>query len=98
MRLRYTLAALAHLEAIHNFLSERNPAVARRIASDIRAAARRLSDFPHMGRNGEAFGTREWAVRRSPYVIVYEVDFQHAEIRVLGVFHGARDRDGRTDQ
>jgi plasmid stabilization system protein ParE len=36
MRLRYTVDALAHLEAINDFLSERNPAAARRVIADIR--------------------------------------------------------------
>ena len=35
MRLRYSAEALAHLEAINDFLTERNPAAARRIAAEI---------------------------------------------------------------
>ena len=91
MRLRYTTEALANLEAINDFLSERNPAAARRIAAEIRAAAQRLCEFPHIGRTGDAKETRQWVVRRSPYLIVYEVDEARGEIVVIGAFHGAQD-------
>ncbi len=91
MRLRYTTDALTHLEAINNFLNERNPAAARRVAADIRMAAERLCEFPHIGRIGEASGTRQWVVRGSPYIIVYEADEAHDAIIVIGVFHGAQD-------
>ena len=97
MRLRYTAEALVHLGAIYDFIFERNPAAARRIAADIRAAAHRLVDFPEMGRKGEASGSREWVVRASPYLIVYEFDSQNAEILVIGVFHGAQDRRDKPD-
>lgn len=90
-RLRYLEDALANLETIRSFLIERNPAAARRIISDIRAAAEHLCEFPYMGRMGTRIGTHEWVVRGSPYLIVYEVDETAAEIRVLAVFHAAQD-------
>jgi toxin ParE1/3/4 len=92
MRLRYSGDALVHLEHIFDFLTDRNPAAAIRILADIRAAAERLCDFPHIGRKGEYPDTHEWVVRGSPYLIVYEVDAAAAEIHVIGVFHGAQDR------
>lgn len=45
-----------------------------------------------MGHPGRAAGTYEWTVRRLPYIIVYEVHEDTAEILVIGVFHGAQDR------
>jgi toxin ParE1/3/4 len=95
MRLRYTTDALSHLEAINDFLSEQNPAAARRIAADVRMAAQRLCEFPHMGRASDVTGTRQWVVRRSPYLIVYQVDEMHDEIVVIGIFHGAQDWEER---
>lgn len=91
MRLRYTTDALAHLEAINDFVSERNPAAAQRIAADIQSAALRLCEFPFIGQGSDAPETRQWVVRNSPYLIVYEVDDARDEIRVLGIFHGAQD-------
>jgi len=97
MRLRYSAAARANIAAIYDFLVERNPAAARRITADIHAAARLLIDFPHMGRKGDEIGTREWVVRGSPYLVVYEIDAQREEVWVLGVFHGAQQRQERQE-
>lgn len=97
MRLRYTSDALAHLDAIYNFLAERNAAAARRVAADIRTAAERLRDFPQMARLGSVSGTHEWVVRGTPYLLVYEIDEAGGEIRILAVFHGAQDWKGDPD-
>lgn len=93
MRLRFSSSARSHIDAIYNFLNERNPAAARRIVADIQGASRLLIDFPHMGRKGDEPGTREWVVRGSPYLIVYEVDAEGDEVWVLAVFHGAQQRE-----
>jgi len=95
MRLRYTADALAHLQSIFAFIDERNPAAARRVIADIRAAAERLRGFPELGRSGQWRGTREWVVQGSPYILVYQVGPQVDEIVILGVFHGAQDRPER---
>src|SRR4051794_5147362 len=91
MRLRYTADALAHLSSIRDFLTERNPAVARRILTDIRAAATRLCDFPELGRPSQWPDTREWVVQRTPYIVVDQIDRARQEIILLGVFHGSQD-------
>jgi toxin ParE1/3/4 len=47
-----------------------------------------------MGRAGRVEGTHEWVVRGLPYIIVYEIGTTDPdEIVVLGVFHGAQDRE-----
>jgi toxin ParE1/3/4 len=92
MRLRYSAAARRHLEAIYDFIAERNPSAAQRVIAEIRASARLLIEFPHMGRAGDVRGTREWVIRGSPYLVVYEINVPVDEIWVLGVFHGAQNR------
>lgn len=92
MRLRYTVEARSHIEAIYNYLVERNPAAALEIASRIRGAAELLQDFPGIGHAGIDPGTAEWVVRGSPYVIVYQVDMNQDELVILAVFHGSRSR------
>jgi hypothetical protein len=47
-----------------------------------------------MGHVGKALGTYEWVVTGLPYIVVYEVDSDHDELKVAAVFHGARQRDG----
>ncbi len=92
MRVRYTLGARLDIDRIYEFLSNRNPSAASKVVARIRQAADRLAEFPYIGHVGRAVGTYEWAVRRLPYIIVYEVREDSAEILVLGVFHGAQDR------
>jgi len=92
MRVRYALQARDDIDHIYQFLSERNPTAASRVVTRIRRAAEHLGEFPRLGHAGCAAGTYEWTVRRLPYIIVYEVREEAAEVLVLGVFHGAQDR------
>jgi plasmid stabilization system protein ParE len=92
MRLRYSVEALAHISAIHDYIAEHNPYAAAQVVRRIRAAAERLKEFPHIGHIGLVAGTMEWTVRGLPYVIVHEVDPDAGEIIVLGVYHGAQQR------
>jgi plasmid stabilization system protein ParE len=72
--------------AIHEYIDQRNPAAAVRVGASIREAAEILRYFPYSGRRGRVAGTREWVVRRLPYVLVYEIDTDESGVTVLGVF------------
>ena len=52
MKVRYTLEALGHMDVIYAYIEARNPEAARRVIQRIRAAAERLSEFPHIGHAG----------------------------------------------
>jgi len=93
MRVRYTLEALAHLDVIHSYIEPRNPVAAQRVIARIRAAADRLGEFPNIGHRGLVAGTSEWPVKGLPYIIVHELDIEADEVVVIGVFHGAQDRE-----
>jgi plasmid stabilization system protein ParE len=73
MNVRFTLEALPHLDAIHQYIEARNPQATRRAIGRIRAAAERLGEFPHIGHLGLVAGTLEWAVRGFPYIMVHEL-------------------------
>jgi toxin ParE1/3/4 len=92
MRLRYTAEARAHIDAIDDYIHERNPAAARRVAMRIKAAADRLAEFPYIGHAGVVTGTREWLVKGWPYIIVYDVRPADNEVVIMAVFHGAQNR------
>jgi plasmid stabilization system protein ParE len=66
------------------------------VITRIRAAAEQLGEFPHIGHLGLVAGTHEWVVKGLPYVIVHELHGQDDEVVVLGVFHGAQDRDNEA--
>jgi len=95
MILRYSARARSQLIAIHDYIErEGNPAAAPRVGAAIREAAELLQHFPLAGRTGQVAGTREWVVRQSPYVIVYELlpEDEPREVMILGVFHCREDR------
>lgn len=92
LRLRYSFEALTQISAIHDYISEQNPYAAAKVISRIRAAAERLREFPHIGHVGVVAGALEWTVKGLPYVMVYEVDPDADEVIILGIYHGAQDR------
>jgi plasmid stabilization system protein ParE len=96
MRLRYTAEARGHIAGIFNYLNDRNPTAATQVVARIRMAAERLAQFPRIGHAGRVPSTYEWVVRGLPYIVVYDVNLGDAdEIVILGVFHGAQDREPR---
>jgi toxin ParE1/3/4 len=92
MKLRFTLEALDHIVAIHFYIEAKNARAAAHIADRIFTDCDRLSEFPEIGYVGTVPGTFEWTVAGLPYIIVHQVDAKKDEIIILGVFHGAQDR------
>jgi addiction module RelE/StbE family toxin len=64
-----------------------NPDAAQYVKDDIEAKARKLPDFPKMGRLGRVEGTRELVVLAN-YLLVYQEDA--LTIRILRVLHAAQ--------
>lgn len=91
--LRFSARARSQLLAIHEYIDERNPAAAARVGAGIREAAEVLRYFPYSGRPGRVLGTREWVVRRLPYILVYEIGANEQGVTIFGVFHCAQRRD-----
>jgi plasmid stabilization system protein ParE len=92
MKLRFTLEALNHIAAIHFYIEAKNARAAAHIVDRIFADCYRLSEFPKIARVGMVPGTFEWTVAGLPYIIVHQLDAKKDEVIVLGVFHGAQDR------
>jgi toxin ParE1/3/4 len=88
MEIRWQSSALSDLEAIQDYLLERNPPAALRSVSELREAAARLVEQTNRGRPGRVPGTRELVVSGTPYLIPYRV--RGHIIEILRVFHGAR--------
>ncbi len=96
MRLRYTLRARRHLDAISEYIIERNPDAARRVGARIRETIDLLVAFPDIGHQGALSGTREMVVPGLPYVIVHRVETGDEDtLVILGVYHGAQLRPGQ---
>jgi toxin ParE1/3/4 len=77
------------LNDIIDFIAFDNPSAAEKIYRSVVTAARRLIDFPEIGRIGRLPDTRELSLPSLPYLIVYHVGVD--AVTVLAVFHTARD-------
>jgi toxin ParE1/3/4 len=99
VKLRYTPQAVGHMEAIAEYLEARNPDAARRVGSRIGDTINLLLNFPHMGHKGVQPGMREMLVPRLPYIIVYRIESEVEEERlvIIGVYHGAQLRPGQRE-
>ncbi len=85
--IRWTERASADLVSVVEWLDQRNPAAAERLASAVLAAIERLEPHPNLGRRGRAPGTRELVVpRRRNYVVVYRL--VAGTVVILRVLHG----------
>lgn len=90
MRIEWLPAAIDGLERQIDYIEIRNPSAAIRCSRKVEKAVGRLLDHPESGRVGRIPGTRELAVTRTPFLIVYRVE-QNA-IVILRLFHVAQDR------
>ena len=88
MRIVWLRAAERNLEEQLEYIGERNPPAADRLADKIATAVARLADHPHCGRPGRVVGTRELAVPGTPYIVVYTVGRDH--VRIHRVLHSAQ--------
>ncbi len=71
------------------YIAQDHPVAAEGVYRGIVAAARRLPQFPAIGRPGRHPETRELSVSGLPYLIVCEVGAE--AVTILVIFHTARD-------
>jgi toxin ParE1/3/4 len=89
LEISWTERSLAELEAIGDYIAERNPRAADRVVNEIHSRTHRLlSSNPFIGRRGEIPGTRELVLPGTPYIVAYRVT--ETRVEVLFVQHGAR--------
>lgn len=89
MTIRWTRMAAEDLSKISDHTEERfGAAQAKRAANTIYEAADLLKSQPNRGRIGRRPGTREIVVIGLPFVIIYRVEGDVAQI--LRILHGAQ--------
>ena len=90
MRIRWTQPAARDLTKICDYITEHDSAAnARRVALSIYQRVSSLRQFPERGRPGRKKGTREFVLGGLPYLAIYRVEHEVAEI--LRVLRGAQD-------
>ena len=88
MKVVWSPTARRDLTRIEEYIAERNPTAAQRVAQRLVQVTRRLVDFPGSGRPGRLPNTRELVVLGTPYLIPYTV--RGEEVRIIAVLHAAR--------
>ena len=96
LKLRYTSIALAELDTILTYVTERSPQGARNVQRRIQGMIGLLAEHPHLGQTTTHPRLRRLAVVPYPYLVFYEVT--EAEVIVIGVRHAARDPETMPDQ
>ena len=93
MRIRWTDPAVRDFTQICDYISEHgSAATARRVAISIYGQIGILAKFPESGRTGRQPETRELAFTGLPYLAVYRLRRDCAEI--LRILHGAQNWPG----
>ncbi len=90
MRIEWDPRALQDLKEIRAFIAADKPGAAARVAEKIKIAIRRLSEFPHLGRQTREADIRILSIPGTPYGVYYHLILDRIEI--MAVFHGARRR------
>lgn len=88
MRVRWSPEAAADFGHIIQHIREDSPDTALRVARTLYRGIAALRTFPARGRPGRIEGTRELVFPPLPYVVVYRVGPQAAEI--VEVLHGGQ--------
>lgn len=88
MRLRWTRAARQDRERIYAFIEAENAEAALQLDDRFGDSARRLIEFPYMGRNGRVAGTRELSISGSRHLLVYRIEAD--TIWIVRVIHTSR--------
>jgi toxin ParE1/3/4 len=83
----WTASALSDLDVTLEHIAQDNPKAAQIVGKRILVAVARLDQFPEIGRAGRRQGTRELAIPRLPYLIVYQLREQ--QVVLLRVLHSS---------
>jgi toxin ParE1/3/4 len=92
VRLRYTLPALADLDALLDNIAARSPQGAKRVQARIQAIIDLLLLHPHIGTRTDNPAIRRLATPPYPYVIFDEAT--ETEIMIHAMRHQARNPSG----
>ncbi len=88
MKLKWMARARHDLGRICDYIEKHDPQAAWRISQEIKSAALKLRDFPHLGRMSDDIGVRLLQVAGRPYVLLYRLSGEFIEI--LAVFDQRR--------
>ncbi|WP_224791933.1 type II toxin-antitoxin system RelE/ParE family toxin [Pandoraea sputorum] len=74
----------------YRYLLPKNAAAAGRQSREISAQVLWLQRYPNLGRRGRVMGTREFLIRRTPYLAIYRHRADLSRIEIMRFLHGAQ--------
>lgn len=87
MKVIWLKRARSDLNEAIQWLNQRNPVAARKVARVINLQVSQLSDYPQLGRIGLIDGSRELVIQHTRYIAAYQIDLQNNRIEVLALVH-----------
>jgi toxin ParE1/3/4 len=92
MKILWTYAAVAQLEAIHDYVARTSPEYARRIVDRLTKRSVQISAFPFSGRIVPEYELNEVReVIEGSYRIIYLIKENEGQVEVLAVIHSSRE-------
>lgn len=88
MKIEWLPEAVRNRQDQLDYIGERNPMAAVQLGDAIEEAVDRLASFPEIAPSGRVVGTRELAVSRTPYTLVYRVETSC--VVILRLLHGSQ--------
>ncbi len=85
MRLRWSRSAQRDIESALSYLQREAPEAVELVFNRLWDATQLLSGYPMIGRPGRVYGTREWIVQDTSYLIGYRVSGD--ALLILRVLH-----------
>jgi addiction module RelE/StbE family toxin len=92
VKVLWTDAAVAQLEAIHDYVAQTSPDYARRVVDRLTRRSTQIAAFPFSGRMVPEYELNEVReVIEGPYRIIYLIKEAEDQIEVLAVIHSSRE-------
>jgi len=92
VRVKWAGPALADLRGVYDFIARNSKRYAQLTVERIRAAARRLADFPEIGHVLPEFPEGPYLqVLTGAYRVIYRLEKKPRRVLIMAVVHGVRD-------
>jgi|SRR3990167_2353864 len=88
VRIKITQHASNDLESLYEYITQDNPAAAKKTILKVLDAIESLKAFPTIGRSGRLPYTRELVISGTPFIVIYQI--KEDIIFVIRVYHASR--------
>ena len=90
MILAWLPRAIENRDAQIDYIAKDSPTAAIDQGDRIEEQVNRLVDYPEMGKPGRKKGTREMAIGKTPFIVVYRWRSRSKRIEIVRLLHGSQ--------